>query len=202
VHPAALVAEIADAVAAHPGAPWLRVAVDGAPASDPHRFADDLVDPLRILGRAVQRVRADAYYRPASLRLERGRTDPDVYYEDWLDTGGLIREVLDPLGPGGAGRFLPSLRDPDTGRATRAEYVDAGPGTVLLLSGSLLLGIGLPLDFAVHFELTAPALARRTPAADQWTLPAFARYVSEVDPAAIADLVVRLDDPRHPAVLR
>jgi hypothetical protein len=44
--------------------------------------------------------------------------------------------------------------------------------------------------------MSAPALARRTPADESWTLPAYARY-----DARSADLVVRMDDPRHPALI-
>ncbi|MFD0783943.1 uridine kinase, partial [Micromonospora azadirachtae] len=34
-----------------------------------------------------------------------------------------------------------------------------------------------------------------------WTLPAFDRYATEVDPASFADVVVRVDDPRRPALV-
>jgi hypothetical protein len=201
VAPAALVEEIADLIDARTPSTWVRVAVDGAPATDPHELADRLVDPLRVRGRAVLRVRADDFLRPASVRLERGRTDPDAYYEDRLDVGGLSREVLDPLDAGGTGRVLPTLWDAGLDRATRAPYVSLAPGGVLLLSGELLLGAGLALDLVVHLELSAAALRRRTPAGDRWSLPAYERYEAEVGPAALADLVIRLNDPRRPAVV-
>jgi hypothetical protein len=202
VTPAALVEEMAALIDGRPEAPWVRVGVDGAPATEPHALADRLVDPLRIRGRAVRRIRADDFLRPASVRLERGRADADAYYEDRLDVGGLAREVLAPLGPDGSGRILPTLWDADRDRASRAEYVDLPVGGVLLLSGDLLLGAGLPLDMVVHLELSGAALRRRTPEAYRWTLPAFERYESEVDPAGLADVVVRVDDPRRPAVVR
>lgn len=44
-------------------------------------------------------------------------------------------------------------------------------------------------------------MARRTTTNDVWTLPAFARYAQEVAPSTFADVVVRLDDPRHPALV-
>jgi hypothetical protein len=201
VSPAALVDEIVDRIDARAAADWVRAAVDGAPAARPHELADRLVDPLRVRGRAVLRVRSDDFLRPASVRLERGRTDPDAYYEDRLDVGGLNREVLEPLGPGGPGRVLPTLWDPDRDRATRAPYVSLAPGGVLLLSGDLLLGAGLALDLVVHLEMSAAALHRRTPAEQRWTLPAYERYATEVGPAALADVVVRVDDPRRPAVV-
>jgi hypothetical protein len=193
---------LADLLAAGPGdrAGALRVLVDGAAAAEPGRLADALVSPLRLRGRPAVRVDAGCFLRPASLRLEHGRTDPDAYYEDWLDAGALRREVLDPLGPGGSGRYLPSLWDAATDRATRAGYLAAPAGAVLLLDGALLLGRGLPADVAIHVRLSPAALARRTPPAQQWTLPAFDRYGAEVDPAAVADIVVRADDPRHPAL--
>lgn len=52
----------------------------------------------------------------------------------------------------------------------------------------------------MHLLLSAGALERRTPAVDRWTLPAFARYYREIDPPALADVVIRTDDPRHPAI--
>lgn len=200
VSPQRLPEVLADLLLAGPGAGPLRVVLDGAPAAQPGRLADALVDPLRLRGRPALRVSARWFLRPASVRLERGRTDPDAYYDDWLDTGGLRREVLDPLGPGGSGRYLPTLWDARADRATRAGYRTAPAGAVLLLDGALLLGRGLPVDLTVHMRLSPAALARRTPAADRWTLPAFARYSAEVEPESVADIVIRADDPRHPAL--
>jgi hypothetical protein len=120
--------------------------------------------------------------------------------EEWLDTAGLRREVLDPLGPDGTGRYLPTLWDADLDRATRAAYAAAPAGAVLLLDGALLLGRGLPVDHSVHVRLSMPALARRTLPEERWTVPAYARYDAEVEPERTADVVIRLDDPRHPAV--
>jgi hypothetical protein len=181
---------------AHP----LRVAIDGHPATGPAELADALVDPLRLVGRPVLRVSSGWFLRPASVRLERGRTDPDAFYDDRVDVAALRREVLDPLGPDGTGRYLPTLWDPDTDRATRAGYLAAPPRSVLVLDGTLLLGHGLPFDLTVHLRLSPGARARRTDPDARWTLPAYDRYETEVDPAAVADVVVRADDPRHPAL--
>ena len=73
---------------------------------------------------------------------------------------------------------------------------------MLILSGPLLLGRGLPLDLTVHLELSPGALARRTPPELAWTLPAYARYRDGGRPGRpLADVVVRMDDPRHPAIV-
>ncbi|MFI7435949.1 uridine kinase [Micromonospora haikouensis] len=201
ISPDRLVTELTERLVAADPPGRLRVAVDGAPAAGPDELAAALVDPLRALGRPVLHVRAADFLRPASVRLEFGRTNPDAYYEGWVDEPGLRREVLDPAGPGGSGRVLPSLWDPRTDRASRAGYVTLPPHGVVLVSGALLLGGGLPVDLAVHLELSPAALARRTDPALRWTLPAFARYAEEVAPAGFADVVVRGDDPRHPALV-
>lgn len=204
IAPDLLVDELADRAAARLaaiGSRWLRVAIDGPPPAEPDRWAAAIVDPMRVRGHPALHVRAEDFLRPASLRLEFGRTNPDAFYEGWLDAAGLRREALDPLGAGGTGRILPALWNAVTDRATRADYVALPPGGVLLVSGALLLGGGLPFDLTVHLSMSAAALARRTAADLAWTLPAYARYAEQVDPAGLADVVVRVDDPRHPAVV-
>ncbi len=184
------------------GRGWLRVGLDGADAADPGGLADQLSAPIRLRGHEVVRVRAEDHLRSASLRYERGRTDPDSFYDDWFDLDGLRREVLDPLEPGGTGRIRAVRWDAAADRASRQDFIVVPAGAVVILSGPLLLGRGLPLDLAVHLDLSPAALARRTPEALAWTLPAYTRYLREVDPAAVADVVVRMDDPRHPAIAR
>ena len=201
VTPERLIAELTDLVAATAARHHrLRVAIDGAPAAEPEVLAEALVDPLRARGRPVRHVRTADFLRPASLRLEHGHRDPDSYYDGWFDLAGLRREVLDPAGPQGSGRVLPSLWDSRADRASRAAYVDLPPGGVLIVSGPLLAGAGLPFELTVHLLLTPGALRRRTPAQWHWTLPAFDRYAAEVAPHEFADVVVRADDPRRPAI--
>ncbi|QRP44200.1 uridine kinase [Amycolatopsis sp. FDAARGOS 1241] len=200
ISPAALAAELTDRVAALPNR-RLAVAVDGADAAtDTSGLADALVAPLRLLGRATVRVSARGFLRPASLRFEHGKQNPDARYTDWLDLGGLRREVLDPLTAGGTGEVLPALWDTTRDRATRLARVPVPESGVVLVNGEFLLGAGLAFDLVVHLWLSPAALHRRLPADDAWALPAYERYEAEVDPSSLADVVVRVDDPRHPAV--
>lgn len=177
-----------------------RVAIDGAPPAGAEAVAGAVAGRLRLLGRPVIVVSTRWFLRAASLRWERGRTNPDALYEDWLDAAALRREVLDPAGPGGSRRILDRLRDPDTDRAVRAPYRGVEDREVIVVAGSLLLGRGLPFDLTIHMRLSRGALERRTPEAERWTLPAYARYAAEVAPDRHADIVVRADDPRHLAV--
>jgi hypothetical protein len=200
VSPELLPRLLADLFADAAGGGLLRVAIDGADAAHPGDLADSIVAPLRERGTQALRVHARDFLRPASLRYEFGRTDPDAYYTDWLDAAALNREVLRPLGPSGDGRWLPSLWDADADRATRAPYRVASAPAVLLVDGALLLGRGLDFDLTVHLHLSAGALSRRTPPELAWTLPAYSTYNAEVGPMTSADAVIRLDDPRHPAL--
>lgn len=201
ISPELLVEHVADAVERLPSRERVAVALDGAPPTGTGPLAEALVGALRLRGRAALHVAAEDFLRPASLRLELGREDPDLFYTEWLDLKALEREVLGPLAPGGDGRVLPRLWDARADRAFRAPYVELGPGGVVLLDGAFLTGAGLAFDLTVHLSISPAALARRTPPELAWTLPAYRRYEQEADPARYADIVVRCDDPRHPALV-
>jgi hypothetical protein len=175
--------------------------VDGPDVAGPEHLATEIAARLPVLGRSAVVVPASGFYRPASLRLEHGRTDPDARYTDWLDAGALTREVLAPVGPAGSGDYLPVLWDLVRDRAARARPRMMPPGGVLLVPGALLQGVGLPFDVVVHLRMSPAARQRRTPPEQAWELPAFDRYDDEVDPVALADAVVLADHPDRPALV-
>ncbi|WP_425955395.1 uridine kinase [Xylanimonas sp. McL0601] len=195
----ALVRHVVGLVVSSSGTTAVRLLVDGHPATRPEELADALVEPLRAAGRPVARVRTRDFLRPASLRLEHGRRDADSLLDGWVDAGALNREVLTAVVKDG--RYLPTLRDPVTDRSTRAAYVAAAPGTVVVLDGSLAMGLWLDVDVTVHLALSRAAETRGTPLDDAWQLAAYDRYRREVAPERHADVVVRYDDPRHPALV-
>ncbi len=195
ISPERLVDEVTDLVVARSGR--VRVALDGPPPTEPVALARRAAVALRARGRATVVVDAGDYLRPASVRLEYGRDDPDEFLDGWLDAAALRREVLDPAAPDGSGRVLPRLWDAATDRAYRDGYTALPADGVVLLAGALLLGRGLPVDVAVHLRMAPAALARTLPAELRWTLPAYDRYGEPV-----ADLLVLADHPDRPAVRR
>ncbi|MFC7877219.1 uridine kinase [Isoptericola sp. NPDC057391] len=201
VTPDGVIEHVVERVLARDGgaAAAVRVLVDGHPSTHPEALAGALVEPLRAAGRPVARVRVRDFLRARSLRLERGRRDPDALLDEWIDVDGLNREVLGAVVT--RGRWLPSLRDPDTGRSTRVGYEAAPPGTVVVLDGSLAMGRGLDVDLAVHLALRAATETRNTPLDDAWTLAAYGRYRREAQPERRADVVVRVDHPDRPALV-
>jgi hypothetical protein len=195
VAPAELPDRLADRLAASPG--LIRVAIDGPPAAGPGDLAAALIEPLRARGRPAVHVDARFFWRDASLRFEHGREDLESY-PTWLDADALRREVLEPAAT--EQRYLPSLRDPTTNRSTRATAEPLSAEAVVLVSGALLLADGLPFDRVIHLALSPAARRRRTPADEAWTLPAYDDYDARVRPAEVADVAIKLDDVRHPAV--
>lgn len=149
--------------------------------------------------RRALHVRSDGFWKPAGQRLERGRHNADAWLDEWLDAAALTREVLDPMTS--TGRVTPAIRDPASDRSARAAAVDLPEDGIVLVSGPCLLGRGLAFDICVHLHLTSAAMSRRTDQRDQWTLSALARYEAERTPDDTADVVIRADDPRHPALV-
>jgi hypothetical protein len=196
----ALAAEVVELVVTRPGR--VRVVLDGPAPARPDELAVEIATALRTQGRATVVVDAADFLRPASVRLELGRTDPDALLERWLDEAALRREVLDPAAPGASGKVLARLWDTRTDRAYREAYTTLPDDGVVLLHGALLLGRGLPVDLAVHLRMSHGALKRTLPNELQWTLPAHVRYDEELDPASAADLLVLADHPDRPAVQR
>ncbi len=186
---------IADLPGDHP-----TVGVDGALEVGGTELADKVAAHVRALGRPVLRACTQWWWRPASLRLELGRTDLDMLLYGWVDSAALRRELFEPLAPGGTGQVLRRLRDPDFDRSVRQAQQSAEPRAVVLLDGPFLLAAELPLDRLVHLQVSAGALGRALPPDRHWWLGAFERYRREHHPAGSADVVISYDHPRAPAI--
>ena len=177
-----------------------RIGIDGADEIGAGALADAVAEELRALGRPAVRASTCWWLRPASLRLELGRTDVDMLRTGWVDSGALHRELLDPLGPGGSGSYLRRMRDPATDRSLRDARSLAQSGTVLVLDGPFLLAAHLPLDAVVHLHVSTATLIRSLPTDRLWWLEAFGRYAVEDRPDERAAVVVAYDHPAAPAL--
>ncbi|MGY4099125.1 hypothetical protein ACW2Q0_06135 [Nocardia sp. R16R-3T] len=172
------------------------IAIDGADAAEPVTVADRVATTLRDTGRAAEVISLHDYIRPASLRMEFGRTDEMSYRTAWFDYAALDREVIQALRH--EARWLPALWDEDRDRSARSPIRTAAPGTVLLVAGPMLLGRGLDFDLTVRLDMSEPALHRRTPPEDRWTIPALFGHDRD-NPSAPA-FFIRWDHPDRPAL--
>ncbi|GGK40177.1 hypothetical protein [Nocardia camponoti] len=194
ITPSALAGLVAERLTELPGRRV--VAVDGADAARPTEFAELVVAAVRATGRSAAAVSLHDYVRPASLRMEYGRTDELSYRTAWFDYAAIDREVLTSLRE--SARWLPALWDEATDRSARARVVQAPEDQVLLVAGPMLLGRALPFDLSVRLELSEPALRRTTPPDEHWTLPALATHtrLSREE----ATWTARWDHPARPAL--
>lgn len=194
ISPSGLVTLVTDRVLERNG-PVL-IAIDGADAARPTELADRIAAALRATGRAADVVALRDYVRPAALRMEFGRADEMSYRTLWFDYDAIRREVIDAVRD--SGRWLPALWDAQRDRSARAALRTAAPDAVLLVAGPMLLGRGLNFDLTVRLDMSAAALRRTTPAADQWTINALLRHSDEHP--EVPTLFLRWDHPDRAAL--
>jgi uridine kinase len=101
-------------------------------------LADELVEPLRRAGRQVVRASVDGFHNPRAVRYARGPDSPEGYFLDSFDYAALKRELLEPLGPTGDGRFRTVVFDYRTDRAVQSPRQVAPRDAVLLFDGVFL----------------------------------------------------------------
>lgn len=173
------------------------VGVDGAPAAAPVSFASEIVDGLRARGRAAAVVRTADYLRPASLRLEYGRSDPQSYRDNWFDFAAITREVIAAVRA--ERRWLPRLWDPVRDRSFRDQRENATNDQIIVIAGAMLRTHALDLDLVIGLDMSEGALRRRTPDDEQWMIRPLLDDTAGAPPA---DLEVRYDHPDRPALAR
>lgn len=172
------------------------MAISAADAADPMDLAKRVVDTLRTAGRPAHAVALHDFVRPASLRLEHGRTDEQSYRSSWFDYDALDREVVSSLKE--RHRFLPRLWDETTDRSARTRRIDAADDHVIIVAGPMLLGRGLTFDTTVDLRMSKGALERRTPSDHHWTIAPLLAHSAGASPGA--DIVVRFEHPDRPAL--
>ena len=134
----AVLDRVAAAVLALPIRGTARVGIDGVDGAGKTTFADELRDRLASSGRPLIRAGVDRFHHPRPIRYRLGRYSPEGFYRDSYDYETLRRLLLDPLGPGGSGRFRRAIFDVDADVAVDAPEERAAPGSILLLDGIFL----------------------------------------------------------------
>jgi hypothetical protein len=129
---------IADAILALPSGHVRRIGVDGVDGAGKTVFADELAATLEAAGTAVIRASGDGFHHPRQVRYRRGRDSPEGFFLDSFDLAQLRDRLLDPLGPGGNGRYVRAIRDVASDTPTNSDVEVARDGQVLVLDGLFL----------------------------------------------------------------
>ena len=162
---------VTDEIGAHllplTGAPIVRVAVDGVDGVGKTTFADSLGEWLAARGRHVIRSSVDGFHNLRAIRHRLGRSSPEGFYRDSYDYAALRENLLDPLSPGGSGRYRTAVFDHVADRTSAGPMQVAPEDAVLIFDGLFLHRAELNRywDFTIYldapFEITAPRGAAR-----------------------------------------
>jgi uridine kinase len=180
---ARLLDEVAAQVPAAAGDSCVRVGIDGVDGSGKTVFATELSRVLRAHGREVVQVSLDDFHHVRAVRYRRGRASPEGFWLDSFDYPRFVRDVLDPLGPGGSRHYRPRGHDLVSDAVLDGAWLTAPPGSVLVVDGLFLHRAELEgrWDFTVFldvpFEVTAARMALRDGTNADPSHPSMARYV-------------------------
>ena len=198
---------VARAVLELPSARIVRIGIDGVDGAGKTMFADELALVLAPSARPLIRAGVDAFHHPKSVRYRLGRDSPEGFYRDSYDYATLARVLLDPLSPGGSGRFRRAIFDVDADGVVDAPEEQAAPGSILLFDGIFLHRPELRgyWDFSVflHVEWVRNHRVRHQP--DQ-ARPRYsegqALYLRECRPDERASVLIDHDDLDRPLIVR
>jgi uridine kinase len=208
----AVLDRVAEAVLALAATGTVRVGIDGVDGAGKTTLADELRDRLASSGRPIIRASVDAFHHAKRVRYRLGRYSPEGFYRDSYDYAALHRLLLDPLGPGGTGRFRRAIFDVDADVAVDAPEERAAPGSILLLDGMFLHRAELrdTWDLSVFLRVAwiRNHRLRGAPAPAELEAPATGRYLGgqrlyfrECAPWECASIVVDNHDLDAPFVV-
>jgi uridine kinase len=116
----------------------MRVAVDGIDGAGKTTFADELRDALVPSGRPVIRATVDRFHNPRSVRYRLGKASPEGFFRDSYDYATLKAVLLDPLSPGGDGRYQRAVFDVDADAPVSSPVEETPSGAILVFDGMFL----------------------------------------------------------------
>ena len=116
----------------------VRIAVDGVDGAGKTTFANELAEVIRASRRPVIRASVDGFHNPRAIRYRRGRHSPDGFFEDSYNYTALKKNLLEPLGPRGSGRFRTAIFDHVTDMPVPSDEREALPSSILVFDGIFL----------------------------------------------------------------
>lgn len=210
----ALLVSVARQIVELPGPGTVRVAVDGVDGAGKSMFTDELARVVAALERPVIRAGVDGFHHPREIRYRRGRANAQGYFHDSYDYAALRAVLLDPLSPGGSGRYRRVAFDHVGNRPAMAEWEQAAAGSVLLFDGIFLHRPELAgyWDYSIFLHASFPTTFARMCVRDGFDRDPFAAsnrryvegqqlYLAACEPARKASVVIDNDDLRNPRIL-
>lgn len=163
-----VLAQVAAAIVRLPTLHVVRVGVDGIDGAGKTMFADELAQFLITSGRTVIRATVDSFHNPRATRYRRGRESPEGYFLDSYAYAQLRAVLLDPLGPGGSGRYRTAIFDYHADAPVVMPEAQAAGGDILVFDGIFLHRPELRScwDYSIFLEISPDIACRRCAARD------------------------------------
>jgi uridine kinase len=211
-----LLNRVADLILENPDDKVTRVAIDGVDGAGKTTFADEIAPLLLKRGKTVIRATVDGFHNRRSVRYRRGRDSPEGFFRDSYDYASLRDGLLDPLSPGGSGRYRTAFFDHATDSFVSCNEEVAQPGACLIFDGIFLHRPELRAywDFSifldVKFDVSIQRCAQRGPGmgSPDPEAPKNRRYVEgqklyirECQPEKHATLVIDNNDLAFPCIV-
>ena len=210
---------VLDTLAAHiletPSPFVLRVAIDGVDGAGKTHFADELGPLLAASKREVIRASVDGFHHSKAVRYRLGRGSPEGFYRDSYDYETFKKVLLDPLSPGGSGRYRTAVYDVAAETSVFVPKKQAEAGTILLLDGIFLHRPELrgywdvSVWLEVPFSISIPRMAQRENNSPDPDAPEHRRYVegqklylTECTPQRYATFVIDNSELTAPLIVR
>ena len=159
---------VAGALVGRAGVGVCRCAVDGVDGAGKTTFADELGSVLEARGVPVIRASVDGFHNVPADRHRLGKSSPEGFFRCSYDYDRLREALLDPLRPGGDGRYVRALYDVWAESPVTAAEETAEPGSILVIDGIFLHRPELrgywdySIFLDVRFDVSMPRCARRT----------------------------------------
>jgi uridine kinase len=194
----------------------LRVAIDGVDGAGKTTFADELAAVLVARRQTVIRASVDGFHNCKAIRYQRGRASATGFYLDSYNYVGLKQELLDPLSPGGSGRYRTAIFDHRCDSPVLSQVEEASIGSILIFDGIFLHRTELrsywdfSIFFEVEFTISIPRGAQRGPGfalpdpeavENQRYVEGQKKYLAEYRPEQHATLVIDNNDLLTPRIV-
>lgn len=197
----------------------LRVAVDGLTGAGKTSFGHELAAALRDLGRPTMRASLDDFKHPWRHAREHGydRLSGEGYYRNAYDFDSARDLLLRPAGAGGTGNVALCGHDPLTGEDHRGTTISAPSDAVLIVDSVFAFRpeYNCHWEYRIWLEVAAEVAVQRgvsrdtaAEGAEEATRVhryrygvAVGIYVAEVNPRALADVIIDNTDFSRPRLL-
>src|SRR5262245_50966122 len=98
-----------------------RVGIDGVDGIGKTTLANQLAPIVEALWPPVIRGSVDGFHHPRVIRYRLGKASPEGFFRDSYNYPELKRRLLDPLSPGGSGRYTLAVFNVETDQEVHLE---------------------------------------------------------------------------------